>query len=644
MKMSPWIPILLLCSYSMCTSWAATTHFLQRIRNLQGSREDPLMMGFNGYKEPTSKTGHYPSSSSSMNITDEEEVSPQRILSTYVPQLNEKKQQRKQPPFKFLEVSAPTITPHDKKPCASLHIFHYSFGNTYSPATAKYIPPSSSSSSSSGSCHKPKKWSKIILTWKGSSVGRQFDRIAGVWIGGVEFLRTCTAEPSKNGSIYWSVQKDVTKYASILAKTQPLAVELGNVIDNVYTGVFHIDITLDFYSVSHTRNEHDNRAHPITVPPADLILPLSQTSPFPAGHWFQISNDSYVPQVSFSTPRNVYKAVLEIYVSFHENDEFWYTNPPNEYIERNNLSDTPGNGPFREVQAFLDGKLVAAIWPYPVVYTGGIINLYWRPVVGIGAFDLPTYEFDVSPFIGNLIDGKEHSVGIRVENGQDLWLIDGCLHLWLDHNSLKTSGKLLQYIAPPYATHTTSDFEGLNGTFHTRANRSFSYSGYVVSSMGNFTLSSSHSLKYQNVLVFEDNTETQGVSQKIESKGEIKKETPSHVVLLQEDSYTFPLDLSCLMLEGPNLSSILNCNFSHGLNAKKLLVSESESGLSFVKNNQRGEGEITISNNIAVAGVAGLHQHYSSKDTNGCYKRLLSTKNSTILKDSTNFSCASIKM
>ena len=141
------------------------------------------------------------------------------------------------------------------------------------------------------------------------------------------------------------------------------------------------------------------------------------------------------------------------------------------------------------------------------------------------------------------------------------------------------------------------------------------------------------------LLVFENNTETQRVSQKIESKGEVKKETPSHVVLLQEETYTFPLDLSCLIQEGPNTSTIMNCNFSHGLNAKKLVVSESESGLSFVKNNQRGEGEITILNNI-VAGVAGLHQHYSSEDTNGCYKRLLSTKNSTILKDSTNFSCA----
>nr|GEU44494.1 putative mitochondrial protein [Tanacetum cinerariifolium] len=50
-----------------------------------------------------------------------------------------------------------------------------------------------------------------------------------------------------------------------------------------------------------------------------------------------------------AVPRNVYKAVLEVYVSFHENDEFWPTNVVNEYISDNNITDLPGNGPFREV-------------------------------------------------------------------------------------------------------------------------------------------------------------------------------------------------------------------------------------------------------------------------------------------------------
>jgi len=37
-------------------------------------------------------------------------------------------------------------------------------------------------------------------------------------------------------------------------------------------------------------------------------------------------------------PSNAYRAIVEIYVSAHVNDEFWYSNPPDAYIEANNLT------------------------------------------------------------------------------------------------------------------------------------------------------------------------------------------------------------------------------------------------------------------------------------------------------------------
>eukprot|EP00250_Pteridium_aquilinum_P020724 c24918_g1_i1 orf=594-2237(-) len=361
-------------------------------------------------------------------------------------------------PQTFFEVSSP-LDPPPHTPCASLHIFKHSFANTLTlpPAMANYTPPPP---------HACKNTSLIVLKWSGSSIGRQFDRIAAVWFGGVELLRTCTAEPSKQG-IYWEVKKDVTKYATLLAEPQPIVVELGNLVDKTYTGIFHINLTLDFFSTSHVKH---GKTHEM---PADLILAVSSPSPLPSGHWFQIPNDSYIGQKSFSVPANVYKAVLEIYVSFHGSDEFWYTNPPNEYVSSNNLSGVPGNGAFREVQAFLDGQLVAAVWPFPVVYTGGIINLCWRPAAAIGAFNLPSYEFDLSPFVGLLTDGREHTLGFRVENAIGNWLIDGCLHLWLDQNSAHISGNLVSYMAPAYMITLSSHFQGLNGTFHTTASRVF---------------------------------------------------------------------------------------------------------------------------------------------------------------------------
>ncbi|KAI5070083.1 hypothetical protein GOP47_0014426 [Adiantum capillus-veneris] len=439
-------------------------------------------------------------------------------------------------PQTFFEVSAP-LDPPPHSPCASLQVFSHSFASSYGlpPAMADYTPPSEHE------CNNPSHWSLIVLTWSGSSVGRQFDRIAAVWFGGVEFLRTCTAEPTKQG-------------------------------------VFDIKLTLHFFS-GHSKSRD---------PPADLVLPMSSPSPLPNGHWFHITNDSYSPSKSFSVPANVHKAVLEVYVSFHGDDEFWYTNPSNEYIRRNNLTGVAGNGPFREVQAHLDGHLVAAIWPFPVVYTGGVINLYWRPAAAIGAFNLPTYEFDLTPFVGSLVNREQHTVDFRVENAIGEWLIDGSLHLWLDENATQTSGRLVSYSAPSYTISSRSDFAGLNGSLYTTASRSLSYSGVVLSSAGNRSVSSSYALEYKNIQVYSNSSALQTTSQTIGTKGEIKVEAPSKMVVLHNSFYTFPLDLSCLYYEGANSSLVFNCNFSHAFNKQISIFTNAGSSFSLLNNSQQG--------------------------------------------------------
>ncbi|KAL0545788.1 hypothetical protein IC582_015680 [Cucumis melo] len=105
------------------------------------------------------------------------------------------------PPTVFFEVTKPIVTPK-AKPC-SLLVLHHDFAYTYGkpPVLADYTPPSHCSFT---------KFSKIVLEWKATCRGRQFDRIFGVWLGGVEILRSCTAEPRATG-IVWTVQKDITR-------------------------------------------------------------------------------------------------------------------------------------------------------------------------------------------------------------------------------------------------------------------------------------------------------------------------------------------------------------------------------------------------------------------------------------------------
>ncbi|KAF3657449.1 hypothetical protein FXO37_14932 [Capsicum annuum] len=90
----------------------------------------------------------------------------------------------------------------------------------------------------------------------------------------------------------------------------------------------------------------------------------------PVGFRSHIENSIDVKSKDFKIPQNVYRVLLEVYVSFHENDESWYGNLVNEYLSLNNLS-VLRNGVFREVIASLDEMVVDVVWPFTVIYIGG---------------------------------------------------------------------------------------------------------------------------------------------------------------------------------------------------------------------------------------------------------------------------------
>jgi hypothetical protein len=93
----------------------------------------------------------------------------------------------------------------------------------------------------------------------------------------------------------------------------------------------------------------------------------------------------------------------------------------------------------------IDGKFVGSEAPFPVVFTGGVNPLFWEPVVGIGAFNLPSYDFDLTPFLGVLLDGKIHRFGFGVTEGIAYWLVNANLHLWVDHKSPKVHARSVVY-------------------------------------------------------------------------------------------------------------------------------------------------------------------------------------------------------
>ncbi|KAF3434306.1 hypothetical protein FNV43_RR25409 [Rhamnella rubrinervis] len=533
-------------------------------------------------------------------------------------------------PTPFFEVTKPIELPRTK-PCSSL-ILRHDFGYTYGkpPVFANYNPPSHCSF---------QVFSKIVLEWRATCKGRQFDRIFGVWLGGVELLRSCTAEPNANG-IVWTVEKDITRYHSLLMTKQTLAVYLGNLVDKTYTGVYHVNITLHFYPAEKNLNHYESNLGN-SIPGyhswADLILPISRNLPLNDGLWFEIKNSTDSQSKEFKIPRNAYRAVLEVYISFHENDEFWYLNPPDEYITANSLTDTPGNGPFREVVVSLDGAIVGAIWPFTVVYTGGFEPLLWRPITGIGSFNLPTYDIEITPFLGNILDGMTHKLMFNVTNALNVWFIDANLHLWLDKQSPITEGKLLKHISLPSVVSLVSDFKDLNGTFLTKASRSISSSGWVKSSYGNIKTHSVQDLYYSNSMVMGSDGNAQTVNQTIHFNETVHAQIPSSFIYMTKSQKIFLIFLYFGISDQGDGTHLSVVNLTLGMKEKKEL---GELWRSSLENLQNGQGYRIMKNDSAVGALGKTQQVYDYDDGKLCYFRNVSSSEYKIVYDKVRNTCA----
>ncbi|KAI8552453.1 hypothetical protein RHMOL_Rhmol06G0267700 [Rhododendron molle] len=530
------------------------------------------------------------------------------------------------PITRYFEVTKPIKLPHTK-PCSYL-VLRHDFAYTYSkpPVLANYTPPSD--------CPH-QKFAKIVLEWTATCKGRQFDRIFGVWLGGVELLRSCTAEPRSTG-IIWTVQKDITRYHSLLMTNQTLAVYLGNLVDSTYTGVYHVDISVHFYPAAvGLINGEANLGNS-----ADLILPVSRNLPLNDGLWFEIKNSTDVESKKFEIPRNAYRAVLEVYVSFHENDEFWYTNLPNEYISANNLTGTAGNGAFREVVVRLDGTLVGAVWPFTVIYTGGVNPLLWRPITGIGSFNLPSYDIEITPFLGSIVDGKIHEFAFSVTNALNVWYIDANLHVWLDKTGMETEGQLLSHTSLEHTISLVSNFTGLNGNFLTSSSRSVSSIGWVKSSHGNITTNVTQTFNFSNFMVMGNHGNLQIVNQIIDFNNSVHALMPTSSTHSIESFKRFPLYLYSNSVDQGNDTSKFVTNLTLGFSEERVAASGFGFLVSSLKNLQNAQGIMLVKGNLVVSGIGSTQQAYQYDGSKFCYFRNVSSSNYTILYDKVGNTCS----
>ncbi|WP_055532757.1 peptide-N4-asparagine amidase [Streptomyces graminilatus] len=345
----------------------------------------------------------------------------------------------------------------------------------FTPYRGTYEPP--------GGCGAS--WSKVVLRMDGKVKGRQFDRLGYLHIGGVEVLRTSTPEPSPDG-ISWSVEKDVTRYSDTLRKAQPVEMLIGNVVDDTYTGVLDVKVTLTFYPGT-----------PAAKDTPDRVLTLQ-------------------PDGTLTTPRNSERVVAEVYATGSGGgcEEFWYLTVP----DAAPYSCKATGGPYREVQIEVDGELAGIAAPFPTVWTGGWSNPFlWYVIPGPRAFDVKPIEYDLTPFAGLLNDGRPHDVKVSVvgvPEGQAGWSTPVNVLVWQDADRARVTGGLTTHQAGDLANSSvyTPGSAGEQQRLDTDGAHRLTVSGYVDTSHGRVVTTVTRALANTSAHRWTDGENTDGLT------------------------------------------------------------------------------------------------------------------------------------
>jgi hypothetical protein len=332
----------------------------------------------------------------------------------------------------------------------------------------------------------PGPWTKVVLHFTGHESGRQYDRAGGITMGGAQIFFTSTPEPDPDG-ITWHAQKDVTEYSSLFTAGQPYTISIPNYLNSVDTGVMHIAAGLTFYPA--------DPGHPAPAVPTTVIGLGSHN----------LSDGSTVAQFPVSgLPTNITRADLEVYPKGNGCDEFWYGGLPDNFVAAHPGAGLCGGGPYRELDASLDGTPAGASIPYPNIFTGGVNPLLWRPIPAVDAFDLLPRNFDLTPFVGSLVDGRSHDLGLSVAHAQSYWGLTPNLLLWTDPHSTQTTGATTRNtLADDLTNYTVKQETGSQSTNYTlTARRSYTIAGWVESSAGRVSTTVTRSLDFANTNVF----------------------------------------------------------------------------------------------------------------------------------------------
>ena len=339
----------------------------------------------------------------------------------------------------------------------------------------------------------PGPWQKVVFSADFDvTAGRQFDRTAKIWLGGANIYFGTTQEPRATVAPTWHIERDLTDYAVLFVQPQAGRVDLGNVVDDTYTGIIHGSASLAFYPLVATAPDHPPRP--------DMVIPLAADD---TGGTVDLTGDDQLFG-TFALPQNIRRVFLDVIAEAQSNDEFWYLCVPDDLADE--LFSCPGTG-FREAEVTVDGLFAGVAPIYPWIYTGGIDPGLWRPSPGIQTLAFEPYRVDLTPYAAWLSSGQPHRIAVSVFNAQSYFSTTANLLLYLDHGTDVVTGDVtMNTLEGPSFTmsnNLTATGDTIAGTVDVDSSRDYEISGFVDTSDGRITTDIRQQIAFSNSQIFD---------------------------------------------------------------------------------------------------------------------------------------------
>jgi Peptide N-acetyl-beta-D-glucosaminyl asparaginase amidase A len=473
------------------------------------------------------------------------------------------------------------------------------------------------------SCPGP--WAKVILHADFSvSAGRQYDRTANIWIGGVNVYFGTTPEPSASVSRNWTVESDLTDYAPLFAMNQNGEVDLGNTVNSTYTGILYGSAELDFYPVA---------KHQEAPETASQIYALSAG---PNGGTVGLNTSSDVLSTTLTLPTNIERAYLDVIAQSQSGDEFWYTCVPNDVA---NELQSCGGGSFRESQVTIDGTPAGVAPVYPWIYTGGIDPYLWRPIPDVSTLNFAPYRVDLTPFAGLLSNGVPHTIGVSVNGANYYFSTTATLLVYQDEKSSQITGEVTKNTIgtpnPKVVENLTTAADGsITGSVGVTSSRHFAVAGYINSSHGRVNSSLTQSVDFSNVQSFTISGPT--YVQDIKQRTTILSSSSSfggRVQRAEVNQQYWPLNANISLNFGDNPIPQTTV-ISQGLHKSEAIAEPGEWPYwSQLDNTDSTADTLLLSPSFSVVGTQGASssQSYKFSDSTGeCYNRSIESANGAL--------------